>query len=162
MNNLLNVAGTIFLIIITINIIAFIVFYIKRKTSIRPDTLSTSMWKMESDQLKQMALLSKTFQPLAFDYNALENAIKIYVNVFNVSVAMCSKVNKNVQSNLRVSDYLVADKGEAVKICLSPNTTDVEPIVIILNKSDSGNFTSLINAYVSSIEESARKYTGKL
>ncbi len=161
MNNLLNVAGIIFLIIITINVIAFITFCIKRRRPSKVSLLGQTMWSTESDTLKRLVGLSKTQPPRTLDLNELINTIKLYVNTFNVSVSMCNSVDKNIQTNLRIKDYGVTDKSDSIEILIIPNTTNVEPIVITVCKNNAYEFAQFINEHVTAIDRSVKMYMEK-
>lgn len=161
MNSLLNVAGTIFLIIIAINVITFITFCIKRRRPSKVSLLGQTMWATELDALKRFAGLSKTQPPRTLDLNELINTVKLYVNTFNVSVSMCNSVDKNIQTNLRIKDYSVTDKIDSIEIFIIPNTTNIEPMVITVCKNNAYEFAQFINEHVAVIDRSVKMYMEK-
>lgn len=162
MNSLLNVAGTIFLIIIAINVITFITFYLQRKRPVKQTTLTQKMWYTEQDELKRLAALARIHQTARFNNTELLNAIKLYINVFNTSVVMCNSVDKNIQSNLRITGYDLIDKGNVIEILITPNSNEVNPMGITLNKCHADNFIKFITDHINAIEDSVKKYTGRI
>ncbi|MEQ5215993.1 hypothetical protein ABN214_14835 [Proteus terrae] len=162
MNSLLNVAGTIFLIIIAINVVAFITFYLKRKRPVKQPVLTQRMWDAERGELRRLAVLARIHQSTRFSNTELLNAVKLYINVFNTSVVMCNSVDKNIQSNLRITGYDLIDKGNTIEILITPNSNEVNPMAITLNKCHAGNFIKFITDHITAIEDSVKKYTGRI
>ncbi|WP_368912377.1 hypothetical protein [Proteus mirabilis] len=161
MNSLLTVAGTIFLIIIAINIISFIAFYIKNNSITKTARLGDNIWSVESNAFKRFAGLAKTRPVTNYSQNELINALKLYVNTFNTSVNLCNSVGTGIQTTLQIKDYDIIDDGDDVVILITPNNTNIGIMQVVVNKGNTHDFVKFVADHINAIDLSVKTYMEK-